>query len=235
MVGLSLENSPGSLQSKLKSTFTGKKPWHLVSSAYDKDFRPVIRTLADAFDTINRAGLEPIGVLRGGAAEFVRYRGMNCAFVWIDGETPDQFFRVIVPFSGWFRGKDQNNRACDFPIAAFHDATILRTDQSVRLREKENLWIDRVEFDLSPMPFVLTETQKLIAELVCEYLNLAGHNLPTKKIAYARLCEIELPSLQAVVDFVQSHWGQRRPAPSRETIAGALEAFHMRPRSGQRK
>ncbi len=235
MEGLRSENAPGSLQSRLKSTFTGKKPWHLVSSAYDKDFRPVIRTLADAFETINRAGLEPIGVLRGGATEFVRYRGMNCAFVWIDGETSDQFFRVIVPYSGWFRGKDQNKRACEFPIASFHNATILRTDQSVRLMEKENLWIDGVKFDLSPMPFVLTETQKLIAELVSEYLNLAGHNLPTKKIAYARLCEVELPSLQAVVDFVQSHWGRRGRVPSRETIAGALEAFLMRPRSGHLK
>ena len=204
----------------------------LLLDMRDTNFRPIIRTLADALDKIDQAGLKPVGSLRGGAIKFDYNSRCLGVMSWIEGKTESERFRVAMPISEWLSGKDQNNRRHERPMASFNGATILR-DGSLRL--EENLWIDRVEFSSPtvPLTFELTDTQKSIAKLVSKYLNLLGHDCPIEYVHYPSLAQVELPSLRPVSDFVRSHWhehGRNTAAPSRETIASTLEALFIRRR-----
>jgi hypothetical protein len=179
------------------------------------------------------AGLIPIGHLRGGAGQIRSYGRAECALTWIEGETERERFRVAIPTSRWFSGWDQNNRRHERSITAFNGTTILPNGS---LRLTKTLWIGRVEFDIPPLTFVLTDVQKHIALLVSEFLNISGHSLPTKYVDYVELGKVKLTSFRPVADFVRSNWhrdGVNTPSPSRETIAATLEALFMRSRSRQ--
>ena len=229
-----------SISGTLLATMTGdvagtatqkQRPKRLIFAMRDDKFRPIIRTLADALDQMEKASLKPIGNLRGGAGRLTYWGGCAGALTWIDGEAANGLVRVAIPVSRWFFGWDDNNRFHERPITLFNGTTILE-DGSLRL--EQNLWIRRVAFDIPPLAFMLTDVQKRIATLVSEYLNLLGHDLPTDYIDYARLGLVEVTSLKPVVDYVRSHWqheGLTTPPPSRETIATTLEALFMRRRA----
>jgi hypothetical protein len=63
----------------------------------DAAFRPIIRTLADALATMDKADLKPIGHLRGGTSALSYYQGVSGALTWIEGETEHEKFRVAIP------------------------------------------------------------------------------------------------------------------------------------------
>ena len=206
-----------------------QKPCRIISAMRDANFRPIIRTLADALDQMAIASKKPIISLRGGSHWVTDWGGPVGALTWIEGETEDEFVRVMIPVSRWFFGWDHNNYFHK-SITLFNGTTILE-DGSLRL--KQNLWIRRVAFEMPRLNFILTDAQKNVAALVGEYLNLSGHDISTDYIDYGRLCSVKVTSLKPVVDYVRSRWQQEgltsRP-PSGETIAATLEALGMRRR-----
>ena len=208
-----------------------QKPCRLISAMRDANFRPIIRTLADALDQMANACKEPIISLRGGCGWVFDWGGSTGGITWIEGETENELVRVQIPVSSWFFGWDQKNCFHERSIALFNGTTI-REDGSLRL--EQNLWIRRVEFKMPRLTFELTNVQKSIATLISKYHNLSGHDLPTDHIDYGRLCSVKETSLKPLVDYVRSHWQQEgltsRP-PSGETIAATLEALLIRPRN----
>jgi hypothetical protein len=204
----------------------------VVLEMRDAAGRPVILILADALATMDKAGLMPIGNLRGGATSMSSYRGCAGALTWIEGETESGRFRISIPTSSSFSGRTLNNDRVERPITLFNGATI-RRDGFLRLAK--NVWIDRVKFNITPLRFILTAVEMRIAALVNEYLHNLGHRLPTKYVDYAALGRLQWnTSLQPMIDFIRLHWRRETvdfAPPSRETIAATMEALFIRKRS----
>jgi hypothetical protein len=209
-----------------------EKPMRVVLKMRDAADRPIILTLADALATMDNAGIEPIGDLRGGATSMSSYRDCLGAMTWIEGETESTRFRIAIPTSGSFSGWNFNNRRVERPITMFNGVTI-RRDGFLRLAK--DFWIDRVEFDIPHFRFTLTAVELRIAALVNEYLRSLGHPLPANYLDYAALGRVQWTgSLQPMIDFVWLHWHREAvnsAPPSRETIAATLDALVIRERS----
>jgi hypothetical protein len=201
---------------------------------YDGNYRPLIRSLSDALAAMEEAGFNPIGELRGGTLDEGLWRKRECALAWIEGETACEQFRIAIPASTEFAGWDKRGSRRRRPIKDF-DGALIRLDGSLQLAD--HTWIRRVRFTFPGLTFLLTDTQKHIAQLVNEFQRQAGHQLPISPIDYAGLAETSITSLRPVTEYIRSQWRSDvtgSDPPSGETIASTLEALFVRMRRRDR-
>ena len=219
-------------RSRVKRARDMEKPMRLVLKMRDAAYRPIILTVADALATMVEEKLNPIGHLRGGSTPITSYRGCFGARAWIEGETEYERFRIAIPTSSSLSGRNFDGHTVERPITSFNGATIL-CNGSVRLAD---CWLQCVKFHIPPMRFILTAVETRIAELVSEFSNSKGHNLPIDWVDFVRLGNVNWSySLPPLVDFIGQHWcrdGQPLiPPPSRETIVDTLDALFVRKRA----
>lgn len=229
----------------LESVRSSEKAHRMIMSPRDSSFRSLRRSVADGLAAISDAAFTPVGPIRGIVSNKVWLCGQNVSLILMVGETEAETFSVGFPFATTFRATSlQDGKRRSYWASQF-DGCFIETDGKVRLFNRAlaqaptgNL-VEHLEFDDVGLQFELTEVQLAIRDLTVRYFNESGiaqQRLGREVSAgnFTDLLALKLKRLEPLLGYIVEHWHTlsiASPPPSRETIATALEALCIRPRS----
>lgn len=230
----------------LESVRSSEKAHRMLMSPRDSSFRPLRRSVADGLAAISDAAFAPVGPIRGVVSNKVWLCGQNVSLILMVGETEAETFSVGFPFATTFRATSvQDGKRRSYWASQF-DGCFIETDGKVRLYNRAlaqapngGSVVEHLEFDDVGLQFELTELQLAIRELTVRYFNESGiaqQRLGREVSAgyFPDLLAVKLKRLEPLQGYIVEHWqtlSTASPSPSRETIATALEALCIRPRS----